>query len=137
MIINNLIYYKVIIITTTTIIIINIIIYQVRAFESFLAQRRNKIWVSFMLLNNGCDHFQKYFFLYAPFSLHTKKKYTGHFVFLVYSVPLLFGVYPTQAVDLLCAGMFCVGSSADSLCNVSLYFPAVGFGRELHRWRSF
>ncbi len=33
--------------------------------------------------------------------------------------------------------MFCVGSSADSLCNVSLYFPAVGFDRELHRRGSF
>lgn len=51
--------------------------------------------------------------------------------------PLSFGHYPTQAVDLLCAGMFCVGSSADSLCNVSLYFPVVGFDRELHRRGSF
>ncbi len=51
--------------------------------------------------------------------------------------PLSFGHYPTQAVDLLCDGMFCVGSSADSLCNVSLYFPAVGFDREPHRRGSF
>lgn len=51
--------------------------------------------------------------------------------------PLSFGDCPTQAVDLLCAGMFCVGSTTDSLCNVSLYFPAVGFDHELHRRGSF
>lgn len=93
-----------------------------------------------MLLNNGCDHFQKSvekIFSFMPPSPFIQKKNTAHIVFLVYSVPLLFGVYPTQAVDLLCTGMFCVGSSADSLCNASLHFPAVGFDRELHRWRSF
>lgn len=82
---------------------------------------------------------EKLFFLYAP--PQVKKIYGLHCIFGLFSYsvksPLLFGIYPTQAVDLLCAGMFCVGSSADSLCNVSLYFPAVGFDRELHRLRSF
>lgn len=51
--------------------------------------------------------------------------------------PLLFGDCPAHAADLLCAGMFCVGSSADSLCNASLYFPVVDFDREVHFWGLF
>lgn len=46
--------------------------------------------------------------------------------------PLLLGDCPAHAGHLLCVGMFCVGSTADSLCNVSLYFPVVDFDREVH-----